>query len=43
MKTMKELRNESSDYRALYHLNYWDGPLSGGALFKKSLKINGLW
>jgi hypothetical protein len=33
MKTMKELRNESPDYRALYHLNYWDGPLSGVCLW----------
>lgn len=30
---MRELRIESSDYRALYLLNYWDGPLSGVCLW----------
>ena len=33
MKTMKELRQENPNYRVLYHLNYWDGALSGVCLW----------
>lgn len=34
MKNLKELREESNgNTRLLYHLNYWDGPISGVMLW----------
>ena len=34
MKTMKEMRETTNGQtRALYHLNYWDGPISGVCLY----------
>ena len=34
MKSIRELREESKgETRILYHLNYWDGPISGVCLY----------
>jgi hypothetical protein len=34
MKIMKQLREDSKgETRLLYHLNYWDGPISGVCLY----------
>ena len=38
MKSMKEFREESNGQtRVLYHLNYWDGPISGMCLYNGKL------
>ena len=35
MKTMQELRKEDpNNNRILYHINFWDGPISGVCLYE---------
>lgn len=33
MKSMRELRQENPNFRVLYHINYWDLPISGVCLW----------
>ena len=43
MKSMKQLRQEYPDTKVLYHLNYWDGAISGVCIYKGQRQYFEMW